>query len=442
MEHGKESFSHHVALFLTKLQSLSGLFHHLSRRCKCRACLKIQDFLLNDEFPIRSGSSESTSTLTGAAVNINRVLSVLFAINACCAVGAKPVVVESGSLFEYANVDPYDRHNDFGFNHAPSITRLSDGRLLTAWFSGPFEASVHQVILGCYGDPDGKSWGPGIVLNDQPRKSDFDPAFITDGNRTWMFYSVGRWNRYPFVGRRDAEKTEVGIDSYKTFARYTDDGGKTWSQEQRIGDHTGAGPRSNGIKLSSGELILPLHRYDGQSPGVLKSSDGGKVWRKIDGPKPDEKVTASEPTIAECASGSLLMIVRSRDGWLWSTRSADKGETWSPLEKSDMPAAASSHSLLRLRDGRLVLTHNPSKPPLRTPLTIRVSTDEGSSWQEPVEIDRVDPPGENENVYSRQVAYPSAIELPDGTLVVVWTRISISPNEQWGKIRWARIRIE
>jgi len=373
-----------------------------------------------------------------------RYFKLILSLSLCAATaaGKPPVVLESGPVFEYPNADPYDLSNLYGFNHAPSVTRLADGRLLAAWFSGPFEASVHQLILGCYGEPDARSWGPGVVLNDVPRKSDFDPAFIRDGNRTWLFYSVGRWNRYPFVGKRDAEKTEVGIDSYQTFARFTDDAGRTWSDPRRIGEHTGAGPRSNGIKLSTGELILPLHRYDGQSPGILKSADGGATWRKIDGPKPDEKVTASEPSIAECASGELLMIVRSRDGWLWSTRSNDKGETWSKLLKSDMPAAASSHSLLRLTDGRLVLTHNPSKPPIRTPLTIRVSTDNGLTWGEPAELDSVPVPDETDEVYSRQVAYPSAIENPDGTVTVVWTRISVSPTEQYGKIHWAKVRIE
>lgn len=356
---------------------------------------------------------------------------------------AAPEVIAHALVYKDAHTDPYDRENLYGFNHAPSVTRLSDGRLLAAWFSGPFEASVDQVILGCYSQDDGKTWSKkGIVLNDQPRRSDFDPAFIADGERTYLFYSVGRWNRYPFVGGRGKEKTEVGIDSFKTFVRHTDDAGKSWSEEVRVGDHTGWGPRSNGIKLSSGQLILPLHHYMEHHPGILKSTDGGKTWRKIEGPKPEPKVGAAEPSIAETASGKLLMIVRSRDGFLWTTTSTDQGEHWSPLIKTDMPAAASSHNLLRLRDGRLLLTHNPTKPPLRTQLTARISADEGATWGEPVEISRVEPAGEDEEVYSRQVAYPSAVQLPDGSVIVVWTQISISPTEQYGNIQCARLRVE
>lgn len=362
--------------------------------------------------------------------------------------GVKPVVIDRSVIYKPTIVDPYDRKNFYGFNHAASVTRLSDGRLLAAWFSGPFEGSVDQVIYGCTSGDGGKTWSEGVVLNDQKWRSDFDPAFIADGDRTWMFYSVGRWNRYPFIrpaggqGARGGEAQEVGIDSFKTFVRYTDDAGKTWSDEQRIGDYTGWGPRSNGIKLSTGELILPTHQYQKHLHGVVKSSDGGKTWRKIEAPPQEEKIGAAEPSVAECLSGKLLMVLRSKDGWLWTTSSTDKGETWSPVTKTDLVAAASSHSLIRLKDGRLLLTHNPSKPPLRTPLTMRVSTDEGQSWHEPTEIASIEPPKPGDEVWTRQVSYPSAIELPDGTVIAVWGEISISNSEQSGIIHCARVRFE
>jgi predicted neuraminidase len=374
--------------------------------------------------------------LFGAAV------VVLWVVQPLAQAQTPPVIVERAVVFHYSKSDPYDLSNRYGFNHAPSVTRLSDGRLLAAWFCGPFEASVHQLIMGAYSDDEGRNWSDGVILQDFPRRSDFDPAFVSDGQRTWLFTSVGRWNRYPFVGGREAEKTEVGIDSFRTFVRITNDAGKTWSDPARVGEHTGIGPRSNGIQLSSGELIVPLHNYVEHQPSVLKSTDGGATWRKIEGPKPQERVGAAEPSIAETKSGKLLMVVRSRDGSLWTATSSDKGQTWTELRQTEMPAAATSHSLIRLRDGRLLLTHNPSKPPLRTPLTLRISSDEGESWHEPVELARVEPPSPGDEVYSRQVTYPSAIELPDGAVVVVWTEISVSPSEQYGIIHSARVRFK
>lgn len=108
-------------------------------------------------------------------------------------------VLDHSAVFFHPSSDPYARDNYRGFNHAPSVVLLPDGRLLTAWFSGPFEASVDQAILGSYSTDGGKSWERPVVLQDFLHLSDFDPAFIADGNKTLLFFSAGRENRYPPV---------------------------------------------------------------------------------------------------------------------------------------------------------------------------------------------------------------------------------------------------
>lgn len=186
-------------------------------------------------------------------------------------------ILSRSTIFVHPSGDPYDLSNRYGFNHAPSVVVLPDGRLLAAWFSGPYEASVHQVILGSFSSDHGQTWTKAEVLQDFPRVSDFDPAFIADGNRTWFFYLAGRWNRYPFV--RD-EANQVGNNSFKTYCRYSDDSGRTWSAPAVV--HNSATCRSNGIRLSTGELLLPITDIPCcMTVGVLKSSDGGKSWKRF-----------------------------------------------------------------------------------------------------------------------------------------------------------------
>ena len=199
-------------------------------------------------------------------------------------------------VYRHLASDPYDPGNFYGFNHAPSIVMLPDGRLLSAWFSGPFEASVNQVILGSYSTDRGRTWTKAEVLQDFPRKSDFDPAFIADGGRTWFFFSAGRHDRYPFV--RD-EKSEVGLDSFKTYYRTSGDSGRSWSAPAVAFEKVFC--RSNGIRLSTGELLLPVYQSPAQTGGVLKSTDGGKSWKHIGGIT--TKAGAGEPSIAESRSG-------------------------------------------------------------------------------------------------------------------------------------------
>jgi Neuraminidase (sialidase) len=343
-------------------------------------------------------------------------------------------VLHRATIFVHPASDPYDLRNLHGFNHAPSVVALPGGRLLAAWFSGPFEASVHQVILGAFSADQGRTWSKATVLQDFPRKSDFDPAFLADGRRTWFFFSAGRHNRYPFV--RD-QKNEVGPGSFNTYYRKSEDSGQTWSAPAVA--HEKVFCRSNGIRLSSGELLLPV--YDvAEVAGVLKSADGGKTWRHIGGIT--TKAGSDEPTIAELRSGAILMVLRTGDGYLWTVLSRDKGETWDKPRKTSMVAATTSHNLFRTRAGRLVLTHNESPPPTRTNLTVRVSDDDGQTWAEPFKLAEVVVPGPKEIVWSRQATYPSTAELADGSLVIVWTELSMSDTEQYGDIHAIRIRID
>lgn len=353
-----------------------------------------------------------------------------------------PQLESTSTVFHYPKDDPYDRSNLYGFNHAPSITRLSDGRLLAAWFSGPFEASVHQVILGSESADDGATWSDAEVLNDAPRRSDFDPAFIADDDQTWMFFTVGRWDRYPFVGLRDVEREEVGVASYKLFARTTTDSGQTWSDARRILDEVSWGCRSNGIRLAAGELLIPVYHFGTQAAAIVRSDDGGETWTRYGNVEPPGKIGANEPTVTELPSGDLLMVVRSRDGFLWESRSEDRGTNWSEPTKTEMIASASSHNLFTASRGQVALTHNPCAPSQRTPLTIRLSDDEGRTWGEPLELARTQPPQPDEDVFGRSVCYPSVTELADESLVVVWTQIEMSPTQQSGIIQSARVRFE
>jgi Neuraminidase (sialidase) len=293
---------------------------------------------------------------------------------------------------------------------------------------------VHQVVLGAYSSDGGRTWSEAAVLQDFPRKSDFDPAFIADGRRTWFFFSAGRWNRYPFVrGEKDGF---VGPESYQTYARWSDDSGRTWSEPTAIAARRGC--RSNGIRLATGELLLPTYDFGDRTAGVLRSADSGKTWQ-VHG-RLSTPAGADEPTIAELAGDRILMYLRTRDGFLWRSFSRDRGQTWSQPEQTPMVAAAASHNVFRLRDGRLVLTHDASPPPRRTPLTLRVSSD-GETWGEPLVLAEVPVPGEGDDIWGRQVTYPSVAELTDAALLVVWAEIVLSDTAQYGDIRAARIEL-
>lgn len=99
-------------------------------------------------------------------------------------------------------------------------------------------------------------------------------------------------------------------------------------------------------------------------------------------------------------------VVRCRSGL--QSESPDGGRTWSvphPIGVWGLP----SH-LLRLRDGRLLMTYGHRRPPLGN--QARLSDDEGRTWSEPVVL--------SADGASDDLGYPSTVELADGTLLTVW----------------------
>ncbi|MEX0612103.1 MAG: sialidase family protein [Pirellulales bacterium] len=356
---------------------------------------------------------------------------------------AVPGEIKSRSVvFDYGNYDPYDRANLYGFNHAPSVTRVDGKRIQAAWFSGPYEGSIHQVILGAASEDGGHTWGEAMVLNDAPRLSDFDPGFIDAGDRTLLFFSTGRWTRYPFVGHSDSERKEVGGRSFKINMRQRPDGAVDWSDPIDIGSEPGWNCRSNGFQMSTGELLLPTHRLDPLPyvASVLISSDDGKTWVRGPDIKTPGNIGAAEPSVAELPGGTLVMSLRVTDGRVWLARSDDHGRTWSEPERTELSGAASSSNLFCPLSGRLLLTYNSSEP-LRSHLSLCASDDAGKSWTEPLLLARFEPPSEVEEVYSRQVCYPSVCELEDGDLLIVWAKIEVGRKLQSGVIESAIVRL-
>ncbi len=332
----------------------------------------------------------------------------------CGAEESRIRIVGQSIIFRHTGSNPKDPANTTGFNHAPTVGVLPDGRLLAAWFSGPFEGAPQQKILGAFSSDQGRTWSSAATLQDFDGAADFDPSLVVAGKQTFLFFSALRPLRIHY--------------------RSSDDSGRTWSTPVDLGqpNHT---TRSNGIRLSTGELLVPLHLRGTKAGGVLKSRDGGRTWTRF-GAVATPAGEGGEPTIAELKSGRIMMVLRTRDGELWRSLSTDKGETWSNPEKTGLTGTSSASHLLCTRDGTLVLTHNPSRAVVRFPLTMRVSRDEGATWSEPTILaDRPTQTG------GWSITYPTVTELSDGTLLAVWTQIKSTAEEKYGDIHAARIAL-
>jgi predicted neuraminidase len=324
-------------------------------------------------------------------------------------------ITDRAVVFRHTGTDPEDPSNTSGYNFGPSVAALPDGRVMAAWFASPSEGAVSQRIMQAFSADGGRTWGEPTVLQDFEGAADFDPALFVAGNETFLFFSA----IHP--------KLDIRF-------RRSGDSAKTWTEPGKLNqpNHT---TRSNGIRLSTGELLVPLHLRGTKNGGVLKSRDGGTTWTRH-GAVANPEGQGGEPTIAETKSGAIHMILRTRDGQLWRSISRDKGENWSAAEKTGLSSTSCASHLLCARDGTLVLTSNPGPNPHRFPLLIRASRDEGATWSEPTLL--ADRP---EKVGGWSICYPTLTELADGTLVAIWAQKKDSPGELYSDIHSARITL-
>jgi len=318
-------------------------------------------------------------------------------------------------VFRHTGNDPEDPANISGYNFGPSVAVLPDGRVMAVWFSSPSEGAESQRIMQAFSSDQGRTWGGATVLQDFAGKADFDPALFVAGKETFLFFS--------------AFNPQIDI-----YFRRSSDSAKSWTEPVKLGqpNHT---TRSNGIQLSTGELLVPLHLRGTKAGGVMKSRDGGKTWKRF-GAVSTPLGQGGEPTIAETKSGAIHMLLRTKDGQLWRSISRDRGESWNAAEKTGLASTSSASHLLCTRDGTLVLTYNPGPDPHRFPLHIRVSHDEGVTWSEPTLV--ADRP---ENVGGWSICYPALTELPDGTLVAIWAQKKDSTDGLYSDIYSARITL-
>lgn len=313
--------------------------------------------------------------------------------------------------------------------------------------------AVLILLPGCQNQPavqvaeDREKEGPEIVLDlspadDNPRNSEGDFISLDDG-RILFVYSK-------YEGESTSDHAPASL-----AGRYSEDGGKTWNEEDEIivpneggmnvmsvsllrlqnGDIALFYLRKNStedcipmmriskdeakswsdaipcitdrvgyfvlnndrvIQLEDGRLMMAvaLHNYPGgewSNQGDLYayySDDDGQSWTVSEKVPNDSDMITHEPGLIELSDGRILMFIRASGGYQQFSYSSDRGETWSPVEPSNIPSPVSPATIEKIPgtgDWLLVWNNNDGSDSdlegKRTPLTAAVSSDEGKTWK-------------------------------------------------------------
>ena len=314
----------------------------------------------------------------------------------------------------------------------PTVARRANGELWVTW-SGGREAHVcpfGQVVAMTSRD-DGGTWTWPRVLHDSAI-DDRDSGCVetakgtllvttfsslayedilekAEKDGTWEKEKLARWRGARDRLNAEERKAELGV-----WLLRSTDGGLSWSTRINTIVNSPHGP----IQLKDGRLLYAGKRLweKIKSIGVCESKDDGQTWQWL----------AEIPTRAgdlaqhgyhelhavEAQDGTLIAQIRNHNKTneyeTLQSESRDGGKTWS--EPHSIGVWGMPSHLLRLRDGRLLMTYGHRRAPFGN--QARISTDNGKSWGEAMIIS-----GDGTN---RDLGYPSTVELADGKLLTVW----------------------
>jgi alpha-L-rhamnosidase len=302
---------------------------------------------------------------------------------------------------------------DFPSCHAPSIVELPDGTLLSTFFGGSREGADDVEARLSRKEP-GKDWELPISAahtggGSKDGLAVENPSLFQNRlGKLFLFYMV-----------KFGKPTRVGTMKTST------DGGRTWSEARKICDKCMGSEKNKAVQLEDGTILSPTADRNGffKSGEILVeiSTDEGETWTPSALAAAGEVERAIQPAILVHPDGRLQMVARGREGKIPTTWSNDKGRTWSPLEKTTLPANWAGIDAVTLRDGRhfIVYNHVPSngKGP-RNFLNLSSSKD-GKAWSAALVLGMCG---------GGQLSYPSIIQGRDGLVHIVhtWHRKTIA----------------
>ena len=267
---------------------------------------------------------------------------------------------------------------------------LNDGRLLFVY--SHFTSGSHDFdsgyLAGRFSVDSGKTWTSEdhLVLANEAKLNTMSVSVLRLQNGSIALFYVCKNSNSDCVPMMRISTNET----------------KSWSEPVRCINTEGYYIVVNDrvIQLKNGRIMMPVAL--GQTTDEMKrcglmvtdqimcyfSDDNGQTWQKSQHVPNPTNIILQEPGIVEFKNGLLMLYCRTNTGVQYMSFSEDKGETWSPVQPSNIKSPRSPASIKRIPNtGDLLLVWNEnydfshSLSGFRTPLNVAISRDEGKTWQ-------------------------------------------------------------
>ena len=322
-------------------------------------------------------------------------------------------------------INPETGTETMGCNHhGSSVAVTSKGTVLAVWYHGLHEKSKDSRIVWSQRSAAGE-FGPVEVLFDDPGRAEGNPAIWVheDGTLYLFFVTImgESWN--------DCEVRLIR----------SSDNGMTWSDIQVLRQDWKWMVRNHPIRMSNGEILLPLYDETTFTPSFMISPDDfTDEWTEVsfaDDPQGFfDHLNMIQPRVIERGDKTLLALHRNagtkhKMGQVMT--SSDFGQSWTPGLASTIPNDSTGIEMTRLHSGRIALAFNNTITG-RYPLSVALSDDEGQTWSAVVDLDEPCAPGQ-----SCSHGYTSiAQDLTDQSIWITYTHNRstigwVHLNETW-----------
>lgn len=342
----------------------------------------------------------------------------------------------------------------------PTVCDAGNGEILVA-YSGDRNAHVCPwgKVRSMRSKDGGETWSePVTVCNTVLDDRDAGLLKLSNGELVLFWFTSVHYyenkinvKKNPDYGRHfeklgmDAVRRDLG-----SFSRKSGDGGRTWSAPARLPTSAPHG----GIQLADGRLMV-VGNQDSQVRAHMKtdpeekafagvrqflvvaeSKDSAASWHEL-ARIPVPSGAAYEPHLVEGADGVLRCYVRTSRNLLY-TESRDGGSSWTPLKPTSIPSWDSPPYLLRLKDGKTLLTyarrivHAKDRKEWKSGVFARIGDENGSleSFEAAKEI-------MVRELKMWDMGYPSTVECADGSLLTVFYGLENSACTIQA-VRWRR----
>lgn len=322
----------------------------------------------------------------------------------------------------------------FKCHRIPALTTATNGWIIAAWDGRPEtcqDAPQANSIVYRISKDGGKSWTPiqtALAGTPGANKVGFsDPSFVVDRvTGTIFLFSVKSFDAGLFQSQLGTDPNARNILQAHVIESH--DNGQTWVNPRTITDQVTQGhddqwftrfaSSGEGIQLRygahTGRLIQQYAVANAGSTSLMAvsvySDDHGATWK----PGAPSEGSADENKVVELSDGRLLLNSRTQGtaGQRLEAISYDGGQTWGPFRHNwDLTDPRNNASIIRAYPNapqgsaraRVLLFSNADSASARANGTIRVSYDDGFTWNEGKVFE------------SGDMAYSTLHALSDGT---------------------------